>query len=260
MKIQKSVLLSFIFIALFSCRQKNNLEEVIQIPEPEAQETQSAYGNPADVKAEKGKFKMRGLTYAYNAMEPYMDARTMEIHYSRHHLSYCNNLNKAIAGTDYEQWSLEDILKKSDPNNMAIRNNAGGYYNHNLYWEVMAPKAGGQPKDSLAAAMNRDFGSYEAFKAQLVDAATKQFGSGWAWLVVDKTGKLVVGSTSNQDNPLMPDQPVSGMPILALDVWEHAYYLKYQNKRGEYISAFFNVVNWSAVEKKYLEAMKRVVK
>ena len=260
MKIQKSVLLSFIFIALFSCRQKNNLEEVIQIPEPEAQETQSAYGNPADVKAEKGKFKMRGLAYAYNALEPYMDARTMELHYSRHHLSYCNNLNKAIAGTDYEQWSLEDILKKSDPNNMAIRNNAGGYYNHNLYWEIMAPKAGGQPKDSLAAAINRDFGSYDAFKAQLVDASTKQFGSGWGWLVVDKTGKLVVGSTQNQDNPLMPDMPISGIPILALDVWEHAYYLKYQNKRGEYISAFFNVVNWTAVEKKYLDAMKRVVK
>lgn len=260
MKMKKLAVLSFILITLFSCRQKSNLEEVIQIPEPEAQETQSAYGNPADVKAEKGKFKMRGLTYAYNALEPYMDARTMEIHYSRHHLSYCNNLNKAIAGTDLEKWSLEDILKKSDPNNFAIRNNAGGYYNHNLYWEVMSPKAGGQPKDSLAAAINRDFGSYDAFKAQLVTAAGSQFGSGWAWLVVDKTGKLVVGSTPNQDNPLMPDMPISGMPILALDVWEHAYYLKYQNKRGEYISAFFNVVNWTAVEKKYLEAMKRVVK
>ncbi|WP_272494272.1 MULTISPECIES: superoxide dismutase [Flavobacterium] len=260
MKTYKLALISFAFVALFSCRQKNKLEEVIQIPEPEAQETQSVYGNPAEVKAEKGKFKMRGLTYAYNALEPYIDGKTMEIHYSRHHLSYCNNLNKAIAGTDYEKWSLEDILKSSDPNNMAIRNNAGGYYNHNLYWEIMAPKAGGQPKDSLAAAINRDFGSYDTFKSQLVEAAGKQFGSGWAWLVVDKTGKLVVGSTPNQDNPLMPDMPVKGTPILALDVWEHAYYLKYQSRRGEYISAFFNVVNWTAVEKKYLEAMKRSIK
>jgi len=260
MKIQKLALLSFTFLMLFACREKNNLEEVIQIPEPEAQETQSVYGNPADVKAEKGKFKMRGLSYAYNALEPYIDGKTMELHYSRHHLSYCNNLNKALAGTDLEKWSLEDILKKSDPNNLAIRNNAGGYYNHNLYWEVMGPKAGGQPKDSLAAAINRDFGNYDTFKAQFVDAAAKHFGSGWAWLVVDKTGKLAVGSTQNQDNPLMPDMPVSGTPILAIDVWEHAYYLKYQNKRGEYISAFFNVVNWNVVEKKYLDAMKRVVK
>lgn len=260
MKIQKLALLTFAFLTLFACREKNNLEEVIQIPEPEAQEIQSAYGNPADVKAEKGKFKMRGLTYAYNALEPYIDGKTMELHYSHHHLSYCNNLNKAIAGTDLEQWNLEDILKKSDPNNLAVRNNAGGYYNHNLYWEVMAPKAGGQPKDSLAAAINRDFGNYDTFKAQLVDVAGKHFGSGWAWLVVDKTGKLVVGSTQNQDNPLMPDMPISGTPILAIDVWEHAYYLKYQNKRGEYISAFFNVVNWTVVEKKYQEALKRVVR
>lgn len=259
MKIIKTLLIYLIFVSLFSCREKNNLEEVIQIPEPEAQETQSVFGNPAEVKAEKGKFKMRGLTFAYNALEPYIDGKTMELHYSRHHLSYCNNLNKAIAGTDLEQWSLEDILKKSDPNNFNLRNNAGGYYNHNLYWEIMAPKAGGQPKDSLAAAINRDFGNYDTFKAQFVDAASKQFGSGWAWLVVDKTGKLAVGSTQNQDNPLMPDMSISGTPILALDVWEHAYYLKYQNKRGEYISAFFNIVNWTVVERKFLEAKKRII-
>ncbi|MGX7668515.1 superoxide dismutase [Flavobacterium pedocola] len=257
MKFQKTAILCFALMTLFSCRKKNNLEEVVQIPEPEAQATQSAYGNPADVKAAKGKFKMRGLPYAYTALEPYLDAKTMEIHYSRHHLSYCNNLNAAIKGTDLENWTLEQILKSSDPNNMEIRNNAGGYYNHNLFWENMAPKAGGQPKDSLASAINRDFGSYDAFKAQFVQAAGKQFGSGWAWLVVDKTGKLAVGSTSNQDNPIMPDMPISGTPILALDVWEHAYYLKFQNKRGEYISAFFNVVNWATVEKRYLEAMKK---
>ncbi|MEW5675869.1 superoxide dismutase [Flavobacterium enshiense] len=257
MKIQRVIILFLVVMTMVSCRKKNNLEEVVQIPEPEAQETQSVYGNPADVKAAKGKFKMRGLPYAYTALEPYLDAKTMEIHYSRHHLSYCNNLNKAIKGTELEKWTLEQILKSSDPTNMEIRNNAGGYYNHNLFWEVIAPKAGGQPKDSLATAINRDFGSYDAFKNQFVTVAGQQFGSGWAWLVVDKTGKLVVGSTSNQDNPIMPDMPVSGIPILALDVWEHAYYLKFQNKRGDYISAFFNVVNWSAVEKKYLEASKK---
>lgn len=260
MKIQKLALLSFAFLTLFSCRQKNNLEEVVQIPEPEAQETQSVYGNPADVKAEKGKFKMRGLTYAYNALEPYMDGRTMELHYSRHHLSYCNNLNKAVQGTELEGWTLDQILKGSDPNNAELRNNAGGYYNHNLYWESMAPKTGGKPTDSLAVAIDRDFGSYDTFKSQFVSAASKHFGSGWAWVVVDKTGKLQVGTTSNQDNPLMPEMPIKGTPILALDLWEHAYYLKYQNKRGEYISAFFNVVNWKKAEEKYLEALKHVIK
>jgi len=260
MKINILAITCLSLVAFLSCRNNNNLEEVVQIPEPEAQETQSVYGNPADVKAEKGKFKMRGLPYAYNALEPYFDARTMEIHYSRHHLSYCNNLNKAIQGTELENWTLEQILKSSDPTNFELRNNAGGYYNHNLFWEIIAPKAGGQPKDSLASAINRDFGSYDAFKAQFVTAAAKQFGSGWAWLVVDKTGKLIVGSTSNQDNPLMPEMPVKGTPIMCLDVWEHAYYLKYQNKRGEYISAFFNVINWAAVEKKYSDAVSRVIK
>lgn len=260
MKIRTLTLFCILSISLFSCRDKNNLEEVVQIPEPEAQETQSIYGNPAEVKAEKGKFKMRGLPYAYNALEPYFDARTMEIHYSRHHLSYCNNLNKAVQGTELESWTLDQILKSGDPNNAELRNNAGGYYNHNLFWEIVAPKAGGQPKDSLAAAINRDFGSYDGFKSQFVTAASKQFGSGWAWLVVEKNGKLTVGSTSNQDNPLMPEMPIKGIPILCIDVWEHAYYLKYQNKRGEYISAFFNVVNWTMVEKKYLEALKHVTK
>ena len=160
MKYTKLFLLGFTVLAVMSCRNKSNLEEVVQIPEPEAQETQSVYGNPADVKAEKGKFKMRGLPYAYNALEPYLDARTMEIHYSRHHLSYCNNLNKAVKGTELENWTLEQILKGSDPNNSEVRNNAGGYYNHNLFWEILAPKAGGQPKDSLAAAINRDFGNF----------------------------------------------------------------------------------------------------
>ncbi|PZQ77719.1 MAG: superoxide dismutase, partial [Flavobacterium johnsoniae] len=163
--------------------------------------------------------------------------------------------NKAIAGTALEKQTIEEILSKLDLENKAVRNNAGGYYNHNLYWEIMGPKKGGEPTGALAEAINKDLGSFENFKTQLTEAATKQFGSGWAWLVVDKTGKLVIGSTPNQDNPLMPNMSVSGTPILGLDVWEHAYYLKYQNKRPDYITAFFNLINWDAVAKKY-EAAK----
>ena len=246
----------FILTALIGCRDKNNLVEV-QIPEPEVQETQSVFGNPADVKAEKGKFKMRSFSYAYDGLEPYLDGRTMEIHFSRIHLNCCNNLNKALKGTELENWTLDQILKSSDPNNFEIRNNAGGYYNHNLYWEIMAPKSGGKPKDSLASAINESFGNYDTFKSQFVQAINKQYGSGWAWLVLNKEGKLEVGCTSNNDNPLMPEMPINGIPLLTMDLWEHAYYLKYQNRKGEYISAFFNVINWDVVEKKYLEVLKK---
>ena len=198
-------------------------------------------------------FELPKLPYAYDALEPHIDARTMEIHYSKHHQAYTTNLNAAIEGTDLAGKSIEDILTSLDLNNKAVRNNGGGFYNHNLFWEVMAPNAGGEPTGELATAINDAFGSFEAFKDAFSKAGATQFGSGWAWLCV-KNGKLEVCSTANQDNPLMPGIGCTGTPILGLDVWEHAYYLNYQNRRPDYINAFFNVVNWDAVAKKYAEA------
>jgi len=198
-------------------------------------------------------FELPKLPYAYDALEPHIDARTMEIHYSKHHQAYTTNLNAAIEGTDLAGKSIEDILTSLDLNNKAVRNNGGGFYNHNLFWEVMAPNAGGEPTGDLAAAINDAFGSFDAFKDAFSKAGATQFGSGWAWLCV-KNGKLEVCSTANQDNPLMPGIGCEGTPILGLDVWEHAYYLNYQNRRPDYINAFFNVVNWDVVAKKYAEA------
>lgn len=196
-------------------------------------------------------FELPQLPYAYDALEPHIDARTMEIHHSKHHAAYTTNLNAAIQGTDLEGKSIEEILLacKDKP---AVRNNGGGFWNHNLFWEVMAPNAGGQPTGELADAIASAFGSFDAFKEEFAKAATTRFGSGWAWLCVE-AGKLVVCSTANQDNPLM-GEGCTGTPILGLDVWEHAYYLNYQNRRPDYIHAFFNVVNWEAVAKKYAAA------
>jgi Fe-Mn family superoxide dismutase len=196
-------------------------------------------------------FELPQLPYAYDALEPHIDARTMEIHHSKHHAAYTTNLNAAIQGTDLEGKSIEEILLacKDKP---AVRNNGGGFWNHNLFWEVMAPNAGGQPTGELADAIASTFGSFDAFKEEFAKAATTRFGSGWAWLCVE-AGKLVVCSTANQDNPLM-GEGCTGTPILGLDVWEHAYYLNYQNRRPDYINAFFNVVNWEAVAKKYAAA------
>lgn len=199
-------------------------------------------------------FELPKLPYAYDALEPHIDARTMEIHYSKHHQAYTTNLNAAIEGTDLEGKSIEDILAGLDLNNKAVRNNGGGYYNHNLFWEILAPNAGGTPTGDLAAAINDAFGSFENFKDTFAKAATTQFGSGWAWLCV-KNGKLEVCATANQDNPLMKGIGCEGTPVLGLDVWEHAYYLNYQNRRPDYINAFFNVINWDAVAKKYAAAL-----
>src|SRR3989338_404422 len=196
-------------------------------------------------------FELPTLAYAYDALEPHIDARTMEIHHSKHHQAYITNLNAAIAGTDLEGKSIEEILKncKDKP---AVRNNGGGFWNHTLFWEVMAPKAGGIPTGELAQAINDAFGTFEAFKETFTKAGATRFGSGWAWLCVEN-GKLVVCSTANQDNPLM-GEGCSGTPILAMDVWENAYYLHYQNRRTDYMNAFFNVINWDAVAKKYAAA------
>lgn len=198
-------------------------------------------------------FELPKLPYSYDALEPHIDARTMEIHYSKHHQAYTTNLNAAIEGTDLAGKSIEDILKNLDLNNKPVRNNGGGFYNHNLFWEVMAPNAVGEPTGELATAINEAFGSFDAFKDAFAKAGATQFGSGWAWLCV-KDGKLEVCATANQDNPLMPGIGCEGTPILGLDVWEHAYYLNYQNRRPDYINAFFNVVNWDAVAKKYADA------
>ena len=195
-------------------------------------------------------FTLPKLPYAYDALEPYIDARTMEIHHTKHHNAYTTNLNAAIAGTDLDNQSIETILTPLDMNNAAVRNNAGGYYNHNLFWERMAPKAGGQPTGEIAKAINDAFGSFDNFKTAFSKAAATRFGSGWAWLCVHKGGKVEVCSTANQDNPLMPTMQC-GFPILGLDVWEHAYYLNYQNRRPDYIEAFFNVINWDKVAELY---------
>ena len=251
----KQLLLLVVFtLVLLSCNDKK-LTEVVEVPLPTAEEKMTI-GVPDDVKADEGAFEMLKLPYSYEALSPHIDALTMEMHYSKHYLTYTNNLNKVIAGTEMENMTIEDILKKLDVSNADLRNNAGGYYNHSLFWECMAPKAGGQPKDTLATAITRDFGSFEIFKTQFEDAATKQFGSGWAWLVTDKAGKLQITSTQNQDNPLMPNATIKGTPILALDVWEHAYSLNYQYKRKKYIEAFFNIINWTKVNEKYEEAIK----
>lgn len=196
-------------------------------------------------------FELPKLAYAYDALEPHIDARTMEIHHSKHHQAYITNLNAAIAGTDLEGKTIEEILQncKDKP---AVRNNGGGFWNHNLFWEVMAPNAGGTPTGELAQAINDSFGTFEAFKDAFTKAGATRFGSGWAWLCVEN-GKLVVCSTANQDNPLM-GEGCSGTPILAMDVWEHAYYLHYQNRRPDYMNAFFNVINWDVVAKKYAAA------
>ncbi|ATA74442.1 MULTISPECIES: superoxide dismutase [Capnocytophaga] len=196
-------------------------------------------------------FTLPKLPYAYDALEPHIDARTMEIHHTKHHNAYTTNLNTAIAGTDLEGKSIEEILKNLDMNNGAVRNNGGGFYNHNLFWEVMSSKGGGQPTGELANAINEAFGSFEAFKEAFAKAAATRFGSGWAWLCVHKGGKVEVCSSANQDNPLMPNIGCGGLPILGLDVWEHAYYLNYQNRRPDYIQAFFNVINWEKVAELY---------
>jgi superoxide dismutase, Fe-Mn family len=195
-------------------------------------------------------FELSKLQYAYNALEPYIDAMTMEIHYTKHYAAYTNNLNAAIAGNEMEKLSIEELLKNISKHPLAVRNNGGGFYNHSLFWTLLAPNAGGQPKGEVLTALNQNFGSFDKFKEDFSKAAATRFGSGWAWLIKDNSGKLVIGSSPNQDNPLMDISELKGTPILALDVWEHAYYLKYQNRRPDYITAFWNVVNWEEVSRR----------
>ena len=200
-------------------------------------------------------FELPKLDYAYTALEPHIDAKTMEIHHSKHHQAYVTNLNNAIAGTDAEKMSIEDICKNISKFPMAVRNNGGGHYNHSLFWQIMAPNAGGAPTGDLAKAIETDLGGFEKFKTDFAAAGATRFGSGWAWLCV-KEGKLCVCSTPNQDNPLMDIADCKGIPILGMDVWEHAYYLNYQNRRPDYMAAFFNVINWTKVSELYAAAKK----
>jgi Fe-Mn family superoxide dismutase len=199
-------------------------------------------------------FELPKLPYEYTALEPHIDARTMEIHHSKHHQAYVTNLNNAIAGTDAEKLSIEDICKNISTYSAPIRNNGGGHFNHSLFWSIMGPNKGGNPSGKLAEAINHDLGGMDKFKEEFNKAATTRFGSGWAWLCV-KDGKLAVCSTPNQDNPLMDISECKGTPILGLDVWEHAYYLHYQNRRPDYCAAFWNVINWDEVSKKYEAAL-----
>lgn len=200
-------------------------------------------------------FQLPALPYANNALEPHFDAQTMEIHHDRHHAAYVNNLNAALENhADLQNASIEELMANISEHSTAIRNNGGGHYNHSMFWKLLSPNGGGEPKGALAEAINTYFGSFEKFKDEFSRAGTTRFGSGWAWLVV-ASGKLVISSTPNQDNPLMDVADVKGIPILALDVWEHAYYLKYQNKRPDYIAAFWNLVNWEEVSVRF-EAAK----
>ncbi|MBT4775829.1 MAG: superoxide dismutase [Crocinitomicaceae bacterium] len=198
-------------------------------------------------------FELPQLPYNHDGLEPHIDSRTMEIHHGKHHNGYTNNLNGAIAGSPLENKNIEDILTNLDMDNSAVRNNGGGYFNHCLFWEIMSPSGGGEPTGELANAINNAYGSFDGFKDAFAKAAATRFGSGWAWLCVHKGGEVKICSTPNQDNPLMPGVGCGGYPIIGLDVWEHAYYLNYQNRRPDYIQAFFNVINWDKISASYSE-------
>lgn len=201
-------------------------------------------------------FELPSLPYAFNALEPHIDARTMEIHHGKHHNGYVTNLNNAVAGTDLEGKSLEELMTVAG-SNVAVRNNGGGHYNHSLFWSILSPNGGGQPTGELANAIMDKFANLDNFKDVFNKAAATRFGSGWAWLILTTADKLEVVSTPNQDNPLMDVAEIKGTPIIGLDVWEHAYYLNYQNRRPDYISAFWNVINWEEANKRYLTALKK---
>ena len=199
-------------------------------------------------------FELEALPYAADALEPHIDKTTMEIHHDRHHNAYVTNLNAAVAGTELEGKSLEELLASISTLSPAVRNNGGGHFNHNLFWNILSPNGGGAPVGALAEAINAKFGSFDEFKAEFKKAAISRFGSGWAWLVAQKDGSVAISSTPNQDNPLMDVADVKGFPVIGLDVWEHAYYLKFQNKRPDYIDAFWNVIDWNIAEARYQSA------
>lgn len=242
-------ILGVLFFAPFSEVKADTTN--FKIEKQDTLQAKKSLGDPTDVKADPGTFQIKPLKYGYNDLNKYIDAQTMELHYSKHYLGYTNKLNAALKDANIKSNDIIEILKKMDMKNSALRNNGGGYYNHMLYFDIMSPNPQKQPTGELKAKIDATFGSTAELLKLLDDAAAKRFGSGWAWLVVKKDGSLAVTSTANQDNPLMPGAEVAGMPILGIDVWEHAYYLKYQNKRDEYLSAFNNVLDWKQVEENY---------
>ena len=247
----------FFTLLFFSCKDNSNLVEV-QLPEPEI-ETSVKYGNPSNVKTNGGTFQLYKINYPYKALEPIVDGRTMEIHYSKHYLGYTNKLNKLVE--ENEIWidkSIDEILSKVTDKEPDLKNNAGGYYNHSMFFELLTPKGATKPKGALLEAITTDFDSFKVFKNKFISEANNHFGSGWIWLVVTKTGKLEIVTTNNQDNPIMADAKVKGRPILCLDLWEHAYYLQYQYNRKSYLEGIFEVINWDVVEKKYNSIEKKM--
>ena len=259
MKKNTFLIANILFISvLISCNEKKMEEYVVEVPMPATQE-KVKIGNPNDLKAIEGPFQLEKLSFTYNDLAPQLSALTLETHY-KNYLYYTNSLNKAVVGTDKENLSIENILNKLDLTDPIIRNSAGGYYNHSLYFKSISPKGGGEPKDTLASKITKDFGSFSNFKKAFKETANKQFGSGWVWLVVDKTGVLQLSTTQDQDNPLMTYAPVIGFrgtPILGIDLWEHAYFIDYQYKKKNYIDDFFNIVNWEKISENYKATFKK---
>lgn len=258
MKTKSLFVILFTVTFLVSCK-KNTLVEVVDVPATPivVVKTEAGTSNAEDVKASGGAFEMFKLPYNYKDLEPNFDATTTEIHFSKHHLGYANNLNKVVIGTKYATMTLSDIFKNLNLADSDIRNNAGGFYNHNFFWQSIAPKAGGEPEGVLLESIIRDFGTFETFQSQFTETSLKLFGSGWVWLVSDKSGKLKIITTQNNDNPLMKGLGISSIPILNLDMWEHAYYLKFQNRKRDYVNTFFSVINWKEAAIKY-EAFPKV--
>jgi Fe-Mn family superoxide dismutase len=248
-----SILTTILFLS--SCNKKK-LIEVVDVPLPSSTVEKFVVGNPDDVKAIDGSFQMDKLPFAYTALTPAISTLAMELHYSKHYLSYTNNLNKALVGSKLENLTIEEVLAKLDLNDPVIRINAGGYYNHSLFWKCLSTKGATEPKDTLAGSITKKFGSFSNFTSLFKSEATKLNSSGWVWLIVDRFGELQVVSTLNQDNPLMRNAPIQGKPILAIDFWEHAYYLDYQNKKSSYSDAIFNSIDWEKVKKNYEATFK----
>ncbi len=250
---KKIVLISLLYISISACKKEKQLIEV-DLPDPNQIE-EVVYANPDDVKTKEKPFKMPGLKYQYNDLEPFIDAKTMELHYSRIHLGYANKLNLAVKEIELKTKKIEDLLENLDTNNLFLRNNAGGYYNHTLYFEILSAKKGTKPTTQLEEAIIKSFGSFDEMKNQLIDKSNSFYGSGWTWIIVDKKGDLKIVQTNNEDNPLMKNAVEKGTPIFALDLWEHAYYLKQNNTKTTYIENILKVINWEIVSKKYEAAI-----
>jgi len=247
---QNKSILFLTVLAMVSCK-KDTLVEVVDVPATPIVAIEQKGGKPSDLKAIEGAFELYSLPFNYQALEPYVDATTLELHYAKHLLPYVNALNKIVVGKKYETMEIVDILKNLNFSDVDVRNNAGAVYNHNFFFESIAPKAGGEPEGEFLEAINRDFGSYDEFVRQFAETSVKLQGSGWTWLLSDKYGRLRIITTPNNDSPQMKGLGIVGIPLLNLDVWEHAYYLKFQNKKREYANTFFSVVNWDKVEERY---------